>query len=181
MDGPDRPPTPVAPTVARSERVFPTLTPAQIARIEAHGRRRAIAPGDRLVDIGQRPIPFFVLLSGEIEILRPSAGAGALIVRQGTGQFTGEGTMLTGRRSLTRIRVTQPGEAIQLDRDQLLGIVQTDAELTDIFMRAFVLPRLELIAGGYGDVFLIGSMHFSGITSTSITTPTRRSSSIAFT
>ena len=154
--------TPVAPSASRPDRVFPTLTPAQIARIEAHGRRRAIASGDVLVDVGQRPIPFFVVLSGEIEVLRPSAGGETVIVRQGSGQFTGEGTMLTGRRALTRIRVTQPGETLQLDRERLLGLVQTDAELSDILMRAFVLRRLELIAGGYGDVVLIGSMHCAG-------------------
>jgi thioredoxin reductase (NADPH) len=162
MDTRDRSLTPVAPAISRSDRVFPTLTPAQIARIEAHGRRRAIASGDLLVDIGQRPIPFFVMLSGEIEVLRPSSGAGTLIVMQGAGQFTGEGTMLTGRRALTRIRVTQPGETIQLDREELLGLVQTDAELSDIFMRAFVLRRMELIAGGYGDVVLMGSRHCTG-------------------
>jgi thioredoxin reductase (NADPH) len=162
MDTLDRSLTVVAPGVSRPERLFPTLTPAQIVRIGAHGRRRAIVSGDVLVDVGQRPIPFFVVLSGEIEVLRPSAGADTLIVRQGAGQFTGEGTMLTGRRALTRIRVSKPGEAIEVDREQLLGLVQTDAELSDIFMRAFILRRMELIAGGYGDVVLIGSTHCAG-------------------
>src|SRR5436189_5415968 len=70
--------------------------------------------------------------------------------------------MLTGRRALTRIRGTGPGEVIELNREQLLALVQTDAELSDIFMRAFVLRRVELIAGGYGDVVLIGSIHCAG-------------------
>src|SRR2546423_5846952 len=70
--------------------------------------------------------------------------------------------MITGRRSMARMRVSEPGEAIQIDRDQLLGVVQTDAELSEIFMRAFILRRIELIAGGYGDVVLIGSIHCAG-------------------
>jgi hypothetical protein len=70
------------------------------------------------------------------------------ICRRSTGQFTGERTMRTGRRALTRIRAIEPGEVIELDREQLFGLIQTDAELSDIFMRAF---RVELIAGGYGD------------------------------
>ena len=107
-------------------------------------------------------MPFFVVLSGELQVLRPSAGTEALIVTHRAGQFTGEGNMLTGRRALARTRVSEPGEVIELDREQLLGLIQTDAELSDIFMRAFVLRRIELIAGGYGDVVLIGSTHCAG-------------------
>jgi CRP-like cAMP-binding protein len=58
------------------------------------------------------------------------------ICRRSTGQFTGERTMRTGRRALTRIRAIEPGEVIELDREQLFGLIQTDAELSDIFMRA---------------------------------------------
>ena len=107
-------------------------------------------------------MPFFVLLSGAIDVLRPSAGTETLIVAQGAGQFTGEGSMLTGRRALTRIRVTEPGDVIELDREHLLALIQTDAELSEILMRAFILRRVELIAGGYGDVVLIGSTHCAG-------------------
>ncbi|MFL6340280.1 MAG: hypothetical protein ACJ72U_01890, partial [Nitrososphaeraceae archaeon] len=46
-----------------------------------------------------------------------------------------------------------------LDHQQILGLVQTDAELSDILMRAFILHRVELIAAGVGDIVLIGSVH----------------------
>ena len=154
--------TPLGITVSRPERVFPTLTPAQIARIAIHGRRRAIRPDEVLIEVGQRPVPFFVVLSGELQVLRPSPEAGSLIVRQRAGQFTGEGTMLTGRRALNRILVVEPGEVIELDREQLLALIATDAELSEMLMRAFVLRRVELIAGGFGDVVLIGSTHCAG-------------------
>jgi thioredoxin reductase (NADPH) len=162
MATPDSLVTPLAAGVSRPERVFPTLTPAQIARVAPHGRRRAIASGEVLVEVGQRPVPFFVVLSGEVQVLRPSGTTETLIVTHRAGQFTGEGTMLTGRRALARTRVTEPGEVIELDREQLFALIQTDAELSEIFMRAFILRRIELIAGGYGDVVLIGSMHCSG-------------------
>jgi thioredoxin reductase (NADPH) len=153
---------PWAASLSQPDRMFPTLTPAQIARIAPHGQRRAIAAGEVLVEAGQQPVPFFIVLTGGIEVVRPSGGTEALIVTQGAGQFTGEGTMLTGRRALTRIRAIASGEVIELGREQLLGLVQTDPELSEIFMRAFILRRTELIAGGYGDVVLIGSMHCAG-------------------
>ena len=75
-----------------------------------------------------------------------------MIVTHRPGQFSGEGNMITGRRSLARLRVSEPGEVIELDREQLLALVQTDAELSEILMRAFILRRVELIARGFGDV-----------------------------
>ena len=157
------PQVPLRPTApSPEERLFPTLTAAQIARIAAHGRRRAIARGDVLVEVGDKVVPFFVVVSGEIQVLRPSDGTETLIVSHRPGQFSGEGNMITGRRALARLRVSEPGEVIELDREQLLALVQTDAELSEILMRAFILRRVELIAGGFGDVVLIGSTHCAG-------------------
>ena len=153
---------PFATTTADPDHVFPPLTRAQIARIASRGQRRAMVAGEVLVEVGQQPVPFFVILSGEVQVRRPSAGTDVLIVSQGAAQFTGEGTMLTGRRALTRIRSIERGEVIELNREQLLGLIQTDPELSDIFMRAFVLRRSGLIAGGFGDVVLIGSTHCAG-------------------
>jgi thioredoxin reductase (NADPH) len=154
---------PLQPTAASpTERLFPTLTGAQIARIAAHGQRRPIARGDVLVEVGDKAVPFFVVVRGEIRILRPSGATNTLIVAHGAGQFLGEGNMITGRRALMRASVSEPGEVIQLDREQLLALVQTDAELSEILMRAFILRRSELIAAGLGDVVLIGSTHCAG-------------------
>jgi len=67
--------------------------------------------------------------------------------------------MLSGRRGLVRIRAGEPSEVIEIDREDLLSLVQTDSELSDILMRAFILRRLQLIARGIGNVVLIGSIH----------------------
>jgi thioredoxin reductase (NADPH) len=85
-----------------------------------------------------------------------------VISTQAPGQFTGEVNSLSGRRSLVRIRVAEPGEIIEIDRDHILSLVQTDAELGEIMMRAFILRRLELIAHGIGDVVVVGSTHCAG-------------------
>jgi thioredoxin reductase (NADPH) len=162
MDTSDPPLTFVTATVSRPDRVFPTLTPQQISRIAAHGRRRSTTRGEVLVDVGARAVPFFVVVSGELEALRPKDAAEMLIVRHHPGQFSGEGNMISGRRTMGRLRVSEPGEVIELDRAQLLALIQTDAELSEILMRAFILRRLGLIAGDLGDVVVIGSTHNGG-------------------
>jgi thioredoxin reductase (NADPH) len=162
MNAPDPLVAPRPVPLLQTDRSFPTLTSEQIARLSAHGRRRAVARGDVLVEVGQKVVPFFVVLSGELEALRPSIETNDLIVTIRPGQFTGEGNMLTGRRSLSRMRVSDAGEVIELDREQLLALIQTDAELSEILMRALILRRSALIASGLGDVVVIGSAHCAG-------------------
>jgi len=147
---------------ANAERMFPRFTAAQVARLAAHGRRRPMQRGDILFDAGQSSTPFFVVTCGQVEIVRPSSSGDARVAVHGPGEFTGEANMLDGRRSLSRGRVAEAGEVIEIDRERLLALVQTDAEISEILMRAFILRRVHLIARGFGDVILIGSSHCPG-------------------
>jgi thioredoxin reductase (NADPH) len=147
---------------SRLEHVFPTLTGAQIARIAAHGRPRTIRQGEVIVEAGDKIVPFFVVISGQVEIILPSATGETLIVVHTPGHFTGEVNMISGRRALFRARVREAGEVIELDREQMLALAQTDAELSEILMRAFILRRVELVSSGLGDVVMIGSAHSAG-------------------
>jgi len=144
------------------ERMFPTLTPAQIERIAAHGHVRPIRPGEVLVEAGEQVVPFFVVTRGQVEVVRPSGTTETLVAVHGPGQFTGEVNMLSGRPALLRARASESGEVIELDREHLLALVQTDSQLSEIIMRAFIVRRVELIAHGLGDVVLVGSNHCSG-------------------
>ena len=146
-------------TSSRIEKIFPKLIPAQIDRIAAHGRIRSVHPGEVLIEQGDTSVPFFVVITGEVEIVRPFDAYETLVTVHGSGEFTGEVNMLSGRRSFFRARATKPGKVIELDHQQMLTLVQTDAELSDILMRAFILRRVELIAAGVGDIILIGSTH----------------------
>jgi thioredoxin reductase (NADPH) len=155
------PTTPLPLTRSRAEQIFPVLTPAQIGRIAAIGRMHAISSGEVLVEQGDGATPFFVVVSGELEAVRPTSAAETLITVFRAGQFTGEVNTLSGRRALARLRVRQPGEVIELSRENVLALVQTDAELSEILMRAFILRRAELLTQGVSDVTLVGSSHSS--------------------
>jgi thioredoxin reductase (NADPH) len=115
--------------------------------------------GEVLFEQGHSAAPFFVIISGELEVVRPSVPVETLVIAYEPGQFTGEVSTLAGRRSLFRVRATKPGKVIELDRQQMLSLIQTDAELGEILMRAFILRRVELIAAGVGDVVLVGSTY----------------------
>ena len=76
-------------TRSNLERIFPKLTSEQIGRMQERGHMRAVKLGEILVEQGDSNVPFFVVVSGEIEILRPSGAIETLITIHGSGQFTG--------------------------------------------------------------------------------------------
>ena len=154
-----QPTTPLPLTASRAEQIFPTLTPAQLHRVATHGRTRAVRAGEVLVEQGDASTPIFVVISGELEAVRPTCASETLIRVIGAGQFTGEINTLSGRLAMARIRAREDGEVIQLARESVLSVVQTDAELSEILMRAFILRRVELLAQGVGDATLVGSNH----------------------
>ena len=153
--------TPVALT-SRVDQLYPTLAQAQVDRIATHGQRRAVVGGEVLVPSGQPPSHFFVVVQGRIDVVRTFAATEEVVTSFGPGMFTGEIGLLSGRRGLAELRAGAAGELIAVDRDSLLALIQTDGELSEILMRAFILRRVELIARQVGDVVVLGSPHCQG-------------------
>src|SRR6185295_5635662 len=132
---------------SRLDHIFPTLNSEQIVRISAHGTKRQIEPGEVAYEPGTEDAPFLVVVAGQLQLVRPSETGDTLITALVPGQFTGEANMLAGHRPTVRVLATQATEVLQLTRAQLLALVQTGA---------------ELIARGFGDAVLVGSLHSSG-------------------
>src|SRR5579872_2089736 len=146
---------------SRREQMFPKLTPAQVARLAGHGRRLATTDGQVLSSAGEAHRDLLVVLSGVLEIVRPGLHAEELLTLLVAGDFSGEMSTLRGLGSFVTVRVRQSGEVIAISDAELRRIVQTDSELSELFMRAFILRRMGLIQAGQGDIVLLGSMHTS--------------------
>src|SRR5436190_2173182 len=139
--------------------MFPVLTPAQQARVLAHGRRRTAEQNEIVVELNEHVTKFFVVVNGQLHILQVSNNQEHIVAICNPGMFTGELNVLSGRPGLVRIRAAEKSELIEIEREALQALVETDSELSDIFLRAFILRRLELIAREAGDIVLIGSTH----------------------
>jgi len=147
------------PYAERAAQLFPRLDDAQIARVSRLAQRRSVTAGQILIEAGAEVSPFFVVIRGGIEILRLGYQGDELIRLHGPGEFTGEMNMLSGRRSLFQARVQEDGEVLELDQDALRRLVQTDAELGELLMRAYILRRVSAIANNQGNLLMLGSRH----------------------
>ncbi len=148
-------------TPDRQDEAFPVLTPAQIDRIRPYGTARMVRAGEILFEPGALGMPCFVVLSGKLEILMAQLSGEHVFVTFGPGQFSGEMVMISGARSLSRGRVAEPGEFLEISVAALRSLIARDAELSDIFMRAFIQRRLALVTEGMGNVIILGSRYSS--------------------
>src|ERR1700687_64374 len=146
----------------RLEHIFPTLNAGHIARVSAREKNREAKAGEVLVEPGDNNLPFFLVISGALEIMRPTCNGEEAVVVHQAGQFSGAVGILSGRRSLVRARMRDAGEVIEVDQSGLQELSQTDSELSEILMRAFILRRVEFIAHGGGDAVLLGTNNSSG-------------------
>ena len=141
------------------EEAFPTLTAEQIARIAPFARERDLADGESLWNAGDRNRPLFVIVRGEVEIL---SGADHVVTVHQDGAFTGDVDLLSGRPVVVRARARGAVRVLELPSARLRALIQTDADLSEIFLRAFMLRRVALMAQGGRNVVLIGSRHSAG-------------------
>jgi len=145
----------------QTARMFPKLSDAQVARLTSIGVQGHVQAGEIIFQQGDETHGVFIVIQGSIEIVGVSNGEKTIIRVLGQGMFTGEVNQLSGRRSLVDCRAREDSELLELDRNSLRRIMQTDVALGEIFLTAFVMRRVFLIANSVGDAILIGSSHSS--------------------
>jgi thioredoxin reductase (NADPH) len=145
----------------RQAEAFPVLSPAQVDRVRPYATVRSVHAGEVLFEPGAAGMSCFVVLSGTLDIAVPGLSGERVFVTYGPGQFSGEVVLISGARALSRGRVAEAGEFLELPPDALRALIAKDAELSDIFMRAFILRRLALISVGWSNVTVLGSQHSS--------------------
>ena len=140
---------------------FPALTTAQVERVRPYGTGRTVRAGEVLYEPGQLGVPCFVVLSGKLEIVMATLFGERVIVKFGHGVFSGEMFLISGAKSISTGRVGEPGELLEVSVASLRSLIARDAELSDIFMRAFIQRRVALVTEGMGDVVVLGSRYSS--------------------
>jgi len=143
--------------VEKNELMFPRLREVEIARLRPFGKERRTSAGEILFEPGATNANLYVVLEGDIEIRSASGKKDDVVVLHEPGEFTGEVNMLSGRPSLVIGLTTQPSRLLEIDSANVRRIIQTDPEISEMLLRAYMLRHAQLVARGWGDLLLIGS------------------------
>src|SRR5215467_8157775 len=149
-----------APTPGVADKdMYPVLTTAQIQRMTPLGRKRPFELGEILFEQGVANRPLIVVLEGEIEIL---SGQDTLITVHRPGNFSGDVDLIAVQPAVVRARARLAGRILEVPAERVRSLIVSDPELSQIFLRAFMLRRALLMTWSVGNVVLIGSRHSIG-------------------
>ncbi len=122
---------------------FPKLSEKHIASLAGcpNTRHLRVADGEALFQVGQRDCTFFVVKSGEVEILDRSGDAPKRVTMHVPGEFTGDVTALTGEPSLVAGVARGDCEVYAITPEALKDILNHDPGLADVILNGFIARR----------------------------------------
>jgi thioredoxin reductase (NADPH) len=140
----------------------PRLDGAQRTRLAgcSGGAPARYESGETLFQAGDRGFEFFVVESGEVEIIDPSEEPPRPLTVHGPGEFTGDVAHLTGRPSLLTARARGRVEAYAVSQDGLRRLLNQCPDLGDVILQAFIARRQLLReSSGFKGLRVIGSRY----------------------
>ena len=122
---------------------FPILSEAQIREFERGTRTipRSFQDGQTLIAVGDRNFKFFIVKSGEVEILDHSGDSPKTVTIHRKGGFAGDVSHLTGRASVISAVARGECEVTEVSGEALRGALNQCPALSDIILQAFIARR----------------------------------------
>jgi thioredoxin reductase (NADPH) len=122
---------------------FPVLDDTQIAQAAqcTSPLPRHCRDGETLIAVGDRDFKFFIVKSGEIEILDYSGDEPKTVTIHRKGQFTGDISHLTGTPAIISAIARGDSEVFEIPRAALRHLLNQCPALSDIILQAFIARR----------------------------------------
>jgi thioredoxin reductase (NADPH) len=124
------------------------------------GAEQPVVAGQLLFQAGEASYDLFVVLEGEVEVVRSDGADEVVISVFGPGSFVGELTLLTGQRRFLTSRVTRAGRVLVIGQTEFRRLMSLRPALAETIFSALVARR-ELLRSGPGAqaIRIIGSRY----------------------
>jgi thioredoxin reductase (NADPH) len=138
----------------------PLLSASELADMAAFGTERATRTGDLLFQAGDASYDLFVVLEGEVQVVRPRGADEVVVAEFGPSSFIGELTLLTGQRRFLTGRVSQSGRVLVIAQAELRRLMSVRPALSETIFNALLARRQSLRSGdGAQAIRIIGSRY----------------------
>lgn len=139
---------------------WPLLSASELADMATFGTERTVRTGDLLFQAGEASYDLYVVLEGEVQVIRPSGADQIVIAEFGPSSFVGELTLLTGQRRFLTGRVSQPGRVLVIAQAELRRLMSVRPALSEIIFNALLARRESLRSGeGAQAIRIVGSRY----------------------
>ena len=163
MSQPDVMPTPAsdappwaAGVAGRTDELHPILNDDEMDLVLTYGEEVSVPAGTRLWEVGDRNVAFYLVLDGEMDIVRRDESGEHIVYRHGRGGFSGETVTMTGRGAFVGGAANTDVRAIKVSNRLLRDLLAVEAELGEKILQAFILRRMRMISQHLGDIVIVG-------------------------
>ena len=122
--------------------IFHDLPEQEVETIEGQLRTVQAGEGDVIVRQGAPADKFFIVVEGEVEVVRESEGKTRLLATLGRGQFFGEIAILRDMPRMATVRALKPTTLFAMERDVFRSLVADSMGTTGDFDRV-IQQRLQ--------------------------------------
>jgi thioredoxin reductase (NADPH) len=122
---------------------FPTLNEAQISELArcTTATPKLFRDGQTFFTVGDRDFKFFIVKSGEVEIVDHSGDEPKTVTIHRKGQFTGDVSFLTGNPAVVSAVARGDCEVYEVSGDALRRALNQCPAVSDIILQAFMARR----------------------------------------
>jgi thioredoxin reductase (NADPH) len=144
----------------RAGDAWAALGAAELAEVATFGSERTTHAGELLFQAGEASYDLFVVLDGEIEVVRRAGNETVSIATYEPGGFAGELNLLTGQRRTLDCRVTRDGRVLVIPEPEFRRLMSSRPALAEIIFGA-LLARREILRSGAGAqaIRIVGSRY----------------------
>jgi thioredoxin reductase (NADPH) len=148
------------PTAAAQAAAAPIFGDRELAALAAFGEERVVAPGEVLFQADEQSTDFFVVLDGEVQVVRPDPDGDVPVAAHGPGRFLGELNLLTGQRPYLTARMGDGGRVLVIPAAGFHRLMSAMPDLADVIFDALTARRAFLRTGeGALAVRIVGSRY----------------------
>jgi len=126
---------------------FPVWDDTVLAELAGYGVERDVAAGEELLHAGRATTGFYVVLDGEIEVVRPDVDRDEPVGVLGPGQFVGGVSLLRGQRPYLTARATRDGRVLDIGPDEFRRLMASRRHLADMIFDS-ATARIEQLRTG---------------------------------
>jgi thioredoxin reductase (NADPH) len=123
---------------------FPTFDAGVLAELAEFGQEREAAAGSVLFRAGESTGTFYVLIEGQIDVLRDDESGDLVVSYVDGGQFIGELGLLTEQRTYLTARTTRPSRVLVIPHDEFRRLMATKPAISDVVFGALIARRETL-------------------------------------
>ena len=139
-----------------NQEAFPKLSEDNLKELRQFGESQKFQDGETLIKAGEKEFDFYIIESGELEIVDSSSGEDRIITTSEEREFIGDLANLKGSPANCSVIAKGDCRVIAIAPDKLREILNKNSHLSDLILQTFIARREALEESDFVGLRVIG-------------------------